>query len=69
MTTNSSEMQMEFPLFDVMTRAQVAEILRVHQSTLSRWARLGYGPPCRYLAPNVPRYLRTDVEEYLKGLS
>lgn len=53
---------------ELLTRAEVAELLRVSPTTLSRWGRDGLGPPCRWLAPSSPRYLRSEVESYLKDL-
>lgn len=53
---------------ELLTRAEVADLLRVSSTTLSRWAREGHGPPCRWLAPSSPRYLRSEVESYLQDL-
>lgn len=50
----------------LLTRKQVAELLSVSQSTLGNWAAKGDGPPVVWLTPNVPRYLRSDVEAYIE---
>ena len=54
-------------LLDLLTRAEVAKLLRVHETTLSRWAAVGKGPLCVYVAPGVPRYRRADLLSYLKN--
>lgn len=50
----------------LLTRKEVAEKLKVSQSTLGNWAKTGEGPPVVWLTPNVPRYLRSDVEAYIE---
>lgn len=52
----------------LMTRAEVAEILRVSSASLSNWSRDGVGPTCIYLTAGTPRYRKGDVVDYLKGL-
>lgn len=56
----------EYP--EIMTRAEVAELLRVSTKTLCRWSVDGEGPRCTYLTPSTPRYMKGDLETYLKGL-
>lgn len=51
---------------DLMTRAEVAELLRVSKPTLSRWASLGVGPRVTWLGPALPRYDRADVLDWLR---
>lgn len=53
---------------ELMTRAEVAELLRVSIPTLKRWMNEGVGPQPVYLRPRVPRYRRSDVMAYLSGL-
>ena len=50
---------------ELLTRREVAEVLRVSQACLSRWARAGTGPRCLWLSPTVPRYRRVDVLAFL----
>ncbi|WP_193627284.1 helix-turn-helix transcriptional regulator [Brevibacterium sp. CFH 10365] len=52
----------------LLLRSEVAEILRVSVSTLSRWARDGLGPECLYLSEGSPRYTKGSVIDYLTGL-
>lgn len=50
---------------ELMTRREVAGLLRVSQACLSRWAQAGTGPRCLWLSATVPRYRREDVEAFL----
>jgi hypothetical protein len=50
---------------ELMTRREVAGLLRVSQACLSRWARSGVGPRCLWLSPTVPRYRREDVLAFI----
>ena len=50
---------------ELMTRREVADLLRVSEASLSRWARSGTGPRCLWLSPTVPRYRRDDVVRFL----
>jgi hypothetical protein len=52
-------------LTELMTRREVAGVLRVSQACLCRWARAGVGPRCLWLSPTVPRYRREDVLAFL----
>lgn len=52
---------------DLMTRVEVAELLRVSRPTLSRWASTGEGPPVIWLAPSMPRYNRADVVAWVRA--
>lgn len=56
----------EYP--PLLLRCEVAEILRVSVSTLSRWSSSGIGPECIYLSEGSPRYPKGGVIDYLKGL-
>ena len=50
----------------LLTTSEVAELLRVNRSTLSRWRSLGVGPRVTWLSPSIPRYQRSDVVEWLQ---
>jgi predicted DNA-binding transcriptional regulator AlpA len=50
----------------LMTTAEVAELLKVNRSTLSRWRSLGIGPRVTWLSPSIPRYRRADVQDWLR---
>lgn len=52
---------------ELLTRREVAEILRVSPSTLCRWAQRGEGPRCIWLSPSAPRYPRDEVEKFARG--
>jgi len=49
---------------DVLTRAETAQVLGVHPSTVSRWADSGLLPHIR-TPSGERRYRRGDVEELL----
>ena len=49
----------------LLTTGEVAELLRVNRSTLSRWRSSGLGPRVTWLSPTVPRYQRADVADWL----
>jgi hypothetical protein len=53
-------------LHELMTSAEVASVLRIDRSTLSRWRSLGLGPRVTWLSPSSPRYQRNDVIEWLR---
>jgi hypothetical protein len=50
----------------LMTTAEVASVLRVDRSTLSRWRSSGLGPRVTWLSSSSPRYQRDDVVEWLR---
>jgi predicted site-specific integrase-resolvase len=50
---------------ELMTTAEVASVLRVDRSTLSRWRSSGSGPRVTWLSSSCPRYQRNDVVEWL----
>lgn len=50
----------------LMTTGEVAQLLRVDRSTISRWRASGTGPPVTWLSPNTPRYQRVHVLEWLQ---
>lgn len=49
----------------LLTSSQVAKMLRVHPSTLSRLRSVGGGPPVVWVTDNSPRYLLADVRTWL----
>lgn len=49
----------------LLTRREVAPMLRVSEATLCRWAQDGRGPRCIWLTPSAPRYSRTEVEKFM----
>lgn len=50
---------------DLLTRAEVAELLRVPEATLARWAYIGQGPPY-FRVGRYARYRRGDVDIWLE---
>ncbi len=50
---------------ELLTSGEVATILRVDRSTLSRWRTSGTGPRVTWLSPSMPRYQRGDVAAWL----
>ena len=50
---------------ELMTSAEVADLLRVSQATLCRWRERGTGPRVYWLSPRAPRYAWPDVEQWL----
>ena len=53
----------------LLTTSEVAELLRVNRSTLSRWRSAGIGPRVVWLSPSMPRYRRADVADWLRRLA
>jgi predicted DNA-binding transcriptional regulator AlpA len=51
---------------ELLTTAEVAALLKVSRSTLSRWRSVGIGPRVTWLTANIPRYQRADVVEWLR---
>jgi hypothetical protein len=49
----------------LMTTTEVAGLLRVDPSTLSKWRSCGHGPRATWLTPSTPRYARSDVLTWL----
>ena len=52
-----------------LTTAEVAALLRVNRSRLSRWRSAGAGPRVTWLTANIPRYQRDDVIEWIRQAS
>lgn len=53
----------------LLTTSEVAELLRVNRSTLSRWRSLGIGPRVTWVSPSIARYQRADVAEWLRRVA
>jgi hypothetical protein len=53
----------------LLTTGEVADLLKVNRSTLSRWRSCGLGPRVTWLSPTVPRYQRTDVADWLRRVA
>lgn len=51
----------------LLTRSEAAKVLRVHPSTLSRWAAAGEGPRCIWLSTGTPRYRLADLLAFIAG--
>lgn len=51
---------------DYLTSDELSQWIRVSPSTLCRWRKTGQGPRCTWLSPTCPRYLRADVEAWLR---
>ncbi len=49
---------------EVLTAKEVATLVRVHDATFYKWCREGKGPTATVLNGR-PRYLRTDVQDWL----
>ncbi|WP_297589902.1 AlpA family transcriptional regulator [uncultured Mobiluncus sp.] len=49
----------------LLTEREAAQFLRVHPSTLCRWAKTS-NPPIKpvFLTPKIRRYRRCDLEQY-----
>ena len=54
---------------ELLTTAEVAAVLKVNRSTLSRWRSAGAGPRVTWLTANIPRYQRDDVIEWIRQAS
>lgn len=48
---------------------EVARFLGVHQNTVRRWGKRGFLVPKRNPMNNWRRYLREDIEQFLKDLN
>jgi excisionase family DNA binding protein len=53
---------------DVLTTAEVAELLRLNPQTLWKWRRDGTGPPWFRVGSGV-RYHREDLQEWTRQAS
>jgi len=53
----------------LLTTAEVAKVLQVNRSTLSRWRAAGTGPRVVWISPSMPRYRRADVADWLRRIA
>lgn len=53
----------------LLTTEEVAKVLQVNRSTLSRWRARGVGPRVVWLSPGAPRYRREDVSAWLSRVA
>ncbi len=51
---------------ELMTSAEVGELLRVSQATLCRWREQGAGPQVLWLSPRIPRYSWQHVRDWMQ---
>lgn len=65
MTQSKKTAAIDWEHDSLLTRREAATLLRVSQSSLSRWARTGLGPPVIWVTPHAARYLRSDVEAWI----
>lgn len=49
----------------LLTRREAAELLRVSESAMAKWAKGDIGPPVIWMSPYAVRYLRSDLEAFL----
>ena len=54
---------------ELLTTGEVAALLRIDRSTLSRWRTSGAGPRVTWLTPSTPRYQRADVAAWLQRVA
>ena len=66
LTSSTTETQTPHDIDALLTTGEVAELLRINRSTLSRWRSSGMGPRVTWLSPTVPRYQRADVADWLR---
>ena len=66
-TTIAEQLDLRMPR--LLTSLEVAEVLRLDRSTLSRWRTQGTGPRVVYLSPGSPRYLEKDVRAWIERMA
>lgn len=54
---------------ELMTTDEVARLLRIDRSTLSRWRTSGTGPRVTWLSASTPRYQRADIADWLRQVA
>jgi hypothetical protein len=54
---------------ELLTTGEVAKLLRIDRSTLSRWRTSGTGPRVTWLSSTTPRYQRSHVAEWLRQVA
>ncbi|XSG86477.1 MAG: helix-turn-helix transcriptional regulator [Methylohalobius sp. ZOD2] len=51
---------------DLLTIADLTELLKVSRTTIWRWQRQGYLPPPSRIGPRRPVWRREVIEEWIK---
>ena len=51
----------------IMTSSDVSKMLQISQSRLSRMRKAGEGPPAYWLGEASPRYLLSEVLDWIRG--
>ena len=65
MVSNRPDPRLVIDLPRMLKSSEVAELLGVTPSTLSRWRSLGVGPRVYWLSKSCPRYREDDVRDWL----
>ena len=52
-----------------LRRREVAQRLRISETTLWRWARAGHFPKPHRMGPNTVGWLESQITEWVKALS
>ncbi|MGH3330742.1 MAG: helix-turn-helix transcriptional regulator [Nocardioidaceae bacterium] len=65
MVRNRPDPRLVIGLPRMLRSSEVAELLSVTPSTLSRWRSLGVGPRVYWLSKSCPRYREDDVRDWL----
>jgi hypothetical protein len=65
MVRNRPDPRLVIDLPRMLKSSEVAELLGVTPSTLSRWRSLGVGPRVYWLSKSCPRYREDDVRDWL----
>jgi hypothetical protein len=65
MVRNRPDPRLVIGLPRMLKSSEVAELLGVTPSTLSRWRSLGVGPRVYWLSKSCPRYREDDVRDWL----
>jgi hypothetical protein len=69
MVSNRPDPRLVVDLPRMLTSSEVAELLCVTPSTLSRWRSLGVGPRVYWLTATCPRYREDDVRDWLERVA
>ena len=69
MVSNRPDPRLVIDLPRMLRSSEVAELLGVTPSTLSRWRSLGVGPRVYWLSKSCPRYREDDVRDWLERVA